>query len=53
MQLIVREWKEIYPEMEFRAFVFDNEMTGCTQYYDHVRVRSLQLRLWLWLCYNK
>eukprot|EP01102_Stenamoeba_stenopodia_P012673 TRINITY_DN402_c0_g1_i1.p1 TRINITY_DN402_c0_g1~~TRINITY_DN402_c0_g1_i1.p1 ORF type:complete len:314 (-),score=77.55 TRINITY_DN402_c0_g1_i1:724-1599(-) len=33
MSIIVRAWSnEITPEWEFRAFVFDNEMTSCTQY---------------------
>ena len=34
LSLIVREWQEIDPEYEFRAFVVRNKLTSCTQYTD-------------------
>lgn len=31
---VIRAWQDIIPEWEFRAFVYKNRLTACTQYYD-------------------
>jgi len=33
MKLITRKWEHFLPEWEFRAFIVNDEITGCTQYY--------------------
>ena len=41
MHLIVREWVNFQPELELRAFVFENRLTAATQYYSVVPVKLL------------
>ena len=33
MQIIIRKWATILPEYEFRVFILNRKLTGCTQYY--------------------
>ena len=33
MNIVVREWNEIQPELEFRGFVFQKKLTAVTHYY--------------------
>lgn len=41
MNVIVRRWVDIYPEWEFRAFVYENQITSCTQYNPHCFVPEM------------
>jgi predicted choloylglycine hydrolase len=42
MKIIVREWRDIKPEWEFRAFVFNNVMTSITQYWSACYVPKMK-----------
>jgi hypothetical protein len=42
MKIIVREWKHIQPEWEFRAFIFNNVMTSITQYWSSCYVPQMK-----------
>lgn len=50
MSLIVREWRDFNPELEIRAFVFDNKLTAATQYYSIVPIPLLVERQKVWVC---
>lgn len=41
MQMVVREWEDIEPELELRAFVSQGRLTGFTQYHRNCFVPSL------------
>eukprot|EP01122_Echinamoeba_exundans_P004123 TRINITY_DN14138_c0_g1_i1.p1 TRINITY_DN14138_c0_g1~~TRINITY_DN14138_c0_g1_i1.p1 ORF type:complete len:274 (-),score=47.37 TRINITY_DN14138_c0_g1_i1:38-859(-) len=41
MKMIVREWVDLDPEWEFRAFVFGGKMTACTQYWTRVFIPKM------------
>jgi len=41
MHIIIREWESILPEWEFRAFVFNKELTCVTQYYSMCYVPNM------------
>lgn len=41
MNVILRRWVDIYPEWEFRAFVYQNQITSCTQYNPHCYVPEM------------
>jgi len=41
MNVILRRWVDIYPEWEFRAFVYENQITSCTQYNPHCFVPDM------------
>lgn len=43
MNIILRRWVDIYPEWEFRAFVYDNQITACSQYNSHCYVPEMAL----------
>jgi len=44
MNIVVREWNEIAPEYEFRAFVYQKRMTAITHYYKFCYVRDVALQ---------
>ena len=39
--LIVRKWSDINPELEFRVFIVNNEITAITQYHKGLYVKSV------------
>ena len=44
MNIVVREWNEISPEYEFRAFVYQKQLTGITHYYKFCYVKDIDTR---------
>lgn len=42
MNIVVREWNEIKPEYEFRAFVYKRKLTAITHYYKFCYISDLQ-----------
>lgn len=40
MNIVVREWNQISPEYEFRAFVYKKRMTALTHYYKFLYVHG-------------
>lgn len=41
MNIVVREWNEIQPELEFRGFVFQRELTALSHYYKFCYVSGI------------
>jgi hypothetical protein len=41
VNIIIREWEDINPEYEFRAFINNSDMTCCTQYHNTCFVPEL------------
>ena len=44
MNIVVREWNEILPEYEFRAFVHEKKLTAITHYYKFCYVADIDTR---------
>jgi hypothetical protein len=42
MNIVVREWNNIYPQYEFRGFVYKNQLTAITHYYKFLYVEEIK-----------
>jgi hypothetical protein len=49
MIIAIRKWIEIQPGMEFRAFVYNNRITVCSQYFQACYIKDIKLRKEEWI----